>query len=133
MSDASNYTENAVFNHILRNVAMTSPTTVYMSMWTSVTDAEAGTGTEVSGGSYARTAITFGAPTNGVGTNSALVTFPTATADWNGGANITHFGIHDASTGGNLLTSLKALDTPRPVLNGDTPQFAIGAVSVTVA
>jgi hypothetical protein len=63
----------------LRNTSYTSPATVYVSLYTTdPTDADSGT--EVSGGSYARTAVTFGAPSNGVSTNSADVTFPTATA-----------------------------------------------------
>ena len=75
----SNFLENALINATLRNTTYTSVATVYVSLWT--TDpTDAGSGTEVSGGSYARTAVTFGAPSNGVTTNSADVTFPTAIA-----------------------------------------------------
>jgi hypothetical protein len=76
MAEFSNYLENALINAVLRNTTYTSPATVYVSLYTSdPTDADSGT--EVSGGSYARTAVTFGAPSNGVSTNSADVTFPT--------------------------------------------------------
>lgn len=66
MSDASNYLEDAIIDHVFRNTALTSPTTVYVALFTAVSDAEAGTGTEVSGGAYARQAVTFAAPSNGV-------------------------------------------------------------------
>jgi hypothetical protein len=43
----------------------------------------------------------MGAPSNGVSTNSADVTFPTCTSSM--GGTVTYIGIHDASTSGNLL------------------------------
>lgn len=130
MSDFSNYAEDALCNHVFRNVALTSPVTVYMALFTAVSDAEAGTGTEVSGGAYARTAITFGAPSNGVITNSAVVTFPTATANW---GTITHGGIFDAATAGNPLSIIKALAASKVVNNGDIIRFNVGQISFTIA
>ena len=128
MAEMSNYLENALINATLRNTTYTSPATVYVSLWT--TDpTDAGSGTEVSGGSYARTAVTFGSPSNGVTTNSAAVEFPQATASW---GTIAYFGINDASTSGNLLyhspvTTSKTIDT------GDIFKFASGSISVTLA
>lgn len=130
MSDFSNYAENAIGNHFLRNTATTSPTTVYVALFTAVTDAEAATGTEVSGGSYARTAVTFGAPSNGVFTNSGTVTFPTATGSW---GTVTHFAIFDAATSGNAISVIKALTASRTVASGDTLSFGAGNISFTIA
>ena len=128
MAEFSNYLENALINAVLRNTSYTSPTTVYVSLYTSdPTDAD--TGTEVSGGSYARTAVTFGAPSNGVSTNSADVTFPTATAGW---GTVTHIGIHDASTAGNLLFHTP-LDTSKTIDSGDIFKISSGNLSVTLA
>ena len=128
MAEFSNYLENALINAVLRNTSYTSPTTVYVSLYTSdPTDAD--TGTEVSGGSYARTAVTFGAPSNGVSTNSADVTFPTATASW---GTVTHIGIHDASTAGNLLFHTP-LDTSKTIDSGDIFKITSGNLSVTLA
>jgi len=93
MAEISNYLENAIINATLRNTTYTSPATVYVSLWTS-DPTDAGSGTEVSGGSYARTAVTFGAPSGGVSTNSAAVEFPQATASW---GIIGWIGINDAS------------------------------------
>ena len=99
MAEFSNYLENALINAVLRNTSYTSPTTVYVALFTS-DPTDAGSGTEVSGGSYARTSITFGAPSNGVTTSNADCTFPQATASW---GTVTHIGLYDASTSGNLL------------------------------
>lgn len=128
MSEMSNYLENALVNATLRNTSYTSPTTVYVGLFT--TDpTDAGTGTEVAGGSYARTAVTFGAPSNGVSSNSADVTFPTATGSW---GTITHIGIHDASTTGNLLYHTP-LDTSKTIASGDIFRISSGNLTVTLA
>ena len=128
MAEFSNYLENALINAVLRNTSYTSPATVYVSLYTTdPTDAD--TGTEVSGGSYARTAVTMGAPSNGVSTNSADVTFPTATASW---GTVTHIGIHDASTSGNLLFHTP-LDTSKTIDSGDIFKITSGNLSVTLA
>ena len=92
MAALSNYLENALINATLRNTAYSSPATVYAALFTS-DPTDAGSGTEVSGGSYARKAITFGAPSNGASTNSGAVEFDQATGNW---GTITHFGIYDA-------------------------------------
>ena len=87
----SNFLENALINATLRATTYTSPATVYVSLWTS-DPTDAGSGTEVSGGSYARTSATFGSPSNGVTTNSADITFPQATASW---GTVGYIGIKD--------------------------------------
>jgi hypothetical protein len=131
MSDFSNYAENAVGNHLLRNTSLTSPTLVYLALFTAVSDAEAGTGTEVSGGSYARQAVTFGAPTNGVFTNSSAVTFPAATGNW---GTVSHCAIFDAVSTGNAISIIKALTGGSVAVN--TPnvfEIASGQLSFTLA
>ena len=128
MAEISNFLENAIINATLRNTTYTSPATVYVSLWTS-DPTDAGSGTEVSGGSYARTSVTFGAPSNGASTNSAAVEFPQATASW---GTIGWIGINDASTSGNLLYHT-ALDTSKDIATGDIFKIAIGNLSVTLA
>ena len=128
MAEMSNFLENALINATLRNTTYTSVATVYVSLWT--TDpTDAGSGTEVSGGSYARTAVTFGAPSGGVTTNNADVTFPTATGSW---GTVGWIGINDASTSGNLLYHT-ALDTAKAIDSGDIFKIASGNLSVTLA
>ena len=128
MAEISNYLENAIINATLRNTTYTSPATVYVSLWTS-DPTDAGSGTEVSGGSYARTSVTFGAPSNGVSTNSAAVEFPQATASW---GSIGWIGINDASSSGNLLYHT-VLDTAKTIDSGDIFKIASGNLSVTLA
>jgi hypothetical protein len=128
MAEMSNYLENALINATLRNTSYTSPATVYLGLYTSdPTDAD--TGTEVSGGSYARQAITFGAPSNGVTSNTAAIEFPQATANW---GTVGWIGIEDALTGGNLLYH-SPLDASKTIQSGDIFKIAIGSLSVTLA
>lgn len=128
MSEMSNYLEDALINGTLRGTSYTAPSTVYLGLYTSdPTDAD--TGTEVSGGSYARQSITMGAPSNGVSVSTADITFPQASASW---GTVAYIGIRDASTAGNLLyhsplTVSKAIDT------GDIFKIAAGSLSVTLA
>jgi len=128
MAAMSNYLENALINATLRNTTYTSPATVYAGLFTS-DPTDAGSGTEVSGGSYAREAITFGAPSNGVSVNSAAVEFDQATGDW---GTITHFAIFDALTTGNMLY-YGALTASKTIETGDVFKFATSSVSVTLA
>jgi hypothetical protein len=128
MAEMSNYLENALINATLRNTSYTSPTTVYVGLYTS-DPTDAGSGTEVSGGSYARTAVTFGAPSNGVSTNSAAVEFPQATGSW---GTVAYIGLLDASTSGNLLYHT-ALDASKTIASGDVFRIATGSLSVTLA
>jgi len=128
MAEMSNFLENALINATLRNTTYTSVATVYVSLWT--TDpTDAGSGTEVSGGSYARTAVTFGAPSNGATTNSADVTFPTATGTW---GTVGWIGINDALSSGNLLYHT-ALDASKSITSGDIFKITTGNLSVTLA
>jgi len=128
MAEMSNYLENALINATLRNTSYTSPTTVYVGLYTS-DPTDANTGTEVSGGSYARTAVTFGAPSNGASTNSAAVEFPQCTSSW---GTVGWIGLLDASTSGNLLYHT-ALDTSKTIDTGDIFKIAIGSLSVTLS
>jgi hypothetical protein len=128
MAEMSNYLENALINVTLRATSYTAPTTVYVALYTTdPTDAD--TGTECSGTSYARQAVTFGAPSNGVTTNSAAVEFPQAGSSW---GTITHIGIRDALTTGNLLYHTP-LDASKTIATGDVFRIATSSLSVTLA
>lgn len=128
MAEMSNYLENALINATLRNTSYTSPATVYMGLYTS-DPTDANTGTEVSGGSYTRTAVTMGAPSNGVSTNTAAIEFPQASGSW---GTVGWIGILDATSSGNLLYHT-ALDTSKTISSGDIFKIAIGGLSVTLA
>jgi hypothetical protein len=128
MSEISTYLEDALINATLRNTTYTSVATVYVSLWTS-DPTDAGSGTEVSGGSYARTAVTFGAPSSGLSTNSADVTFPTATGTW---GTVGWIGINDALSSGNLLYHTP-LDVAKAITTGDVFKIATGNLSVELS
>lgn len=143
MSSLSDYLENKLIDHVLRGQTFTAPTNVYVALFTGA-PSDSGGGTEVSGGSYARVQVacslanfagtqsagstTASSGTGGQTSNNAAVTFPAPTANW---GSVTHFGIFDASSGGNLLFHA-ALTTPKTVNENDAaPSFAIAALTIT--
>jgi len=129
MSEFSTYLENKIIDHMLRNQSYTPPTTVYVALFTADNGLEGGVITgEVSGGSYARQALTLTAASDGESSNSSDITFPQATADW---GTITHVALMDASTGGNVLM-YSALDASKTVNNGDTFKINASDLDITV-
>lgn len=128
MAEMSNYLENALINATLRATTFTSPATVYVGLYT--TDpTDANTGTECTGGSYARKSATFGSPSNGASVTSADITFDQATTSW---GTISHIGILDNLTSGNLLYHTP-LTTSKTIDTGDIFKIASGSLSVTLA
>lgn len=122
MSQMTDYLENALGNEVLRGVAFAAPAAVYVALFTTA-PTDAAPGTEVSGGSYARQAVTFAAPsTPGVFENSADVDFPQATGSW---GTVTHFAIFDAATDGNMLI-WGALAVSKAIASGDIFKFLAG-------
>jgi len=128
MAEISNYLENALINGTIRGTTYTAPTTVYVGLYTS-DPTDANTGTEVSGGSYARQSVTFSAPSDGLTASDADVTFPQATANW---GTVGWIGILDASTSGNLLYHT-ALDAAKTIETGDIFKIASGNLTVTLS
>ena len=117
-----------MIEHVLRNTAYTSPSTVHLSLHTA-NPAEDASGTEVSGSGYGRQPIAFGAHSDGACSNSAVEEF---TASGGSFGTVTHFGIFDASSSGNLLY-YGALTASKVVADGDTLKFAIGSITITEA
>lgn len=126
-NNLTNYAEDLLLNWLFRNNpgAVSPPATVYAALFT-VAPGEAGGGTEVSGGSYARTAITFGAPSSNTIANSSAVNFPTASGSW---GTVTDMAVMDASTSGNML-AYGPLAASKTVGSGDSVSFAIGALTI---
>ena len=121
----SNYLENKVLLHVFGATSYTAPATLYVGLFTS-DPGEAGTGTEVSGGSYARQTITF-TVTGASAANTAAVEFPTATASW---GTITYGAIY-AVSGGNLLAS-GALTTSKTIASGDVLRIPASSFTITL-
>lgn len=124
----TDYLENALLDHVTGKTAYTKPT-AYVGLFTAA-PSDAGGGTEVSGGSYARK-VTAGADWNaasgGSVANANAITFATASGSW---GTVTHFGVFDASSGGNLLR-WAALTANKTIGSGDVASFAAGALVMT--
>lgn len=128
----SDFLENELLDHVFGAAAYTAPATLYVSLHTA-DPTDAGTGAEVSGGSYARAAVTnnatnWPAASGGTKSHGTAIEFVTATGAW---GTVTHFGIRDALTVGNLLAH-GALDESKAPSTGDTPSFAIGALTISL-
>lgn len=135
MAALSNYAENALLGLLFNDDAFTAPDT-YIALYTAdPTDAD--TGTEVTGGSYARVRVYdngLGTPdwkvaaADGIGykvENDDTITFPTATAAW---GTVTHVGVRDAAAGGNLLFHGE-LDHSKTVGIDDVFQITAGLIA----
>jgi hypothetical protein len=121
----SDYAENKVNELLVGKTAFTLPT-AYVALYTAA-PSDAGGGTEVTGGSYARKVTAgadWGTSASGSIANSNAITFVTASASW---GTVTHFGVFDALTTGNLLF-WAALTTSKTIGSGDTASFAVGAL-----
>lgn len=121
----STYLDDAFFDQLFNNTSFTAVTTAYLALFTTDPTA-AGTGTEVTGGSYARQAISMAASSGGAITSDADITFadmPTAT--------VTHYGIYDALTTGNLLI-YGALPTSITVNSGEVVSFPSGGIDFSL-
>jgi hypothetical protein len=127
MAEFSNYLEDKILDHVLNNVSYTSPTTTFVGLYTSNPD-EGNTGTEVSGGSYARQVLSVTTASGGVVTSDTDITFPQATGNW---GTITHIGILDALTSGNLLM-YTALTTSKTIETGDILKISSGSLTASL-
>jgi len=128
MSAMSDYLENEILDHILGTGAYTMPSTVYVGLSTGSFNDD-NSGTELTGNGYARESIAFAAAASGTASNSGAVEFSAATGSW---GTVSHFGLFDASSSGNLLihgalTASKVIDT------GDILKIAVGDMDITAA
>jgi len=130
----SNYLENKVLDHLFGAVVYSPSSTLYVALNTGVpTDDGGGNFLEPVGNAYARVAVTndktnFTTANNGALENATLITFPTALGPW---GTVTHFGIYDFSTGGNILGS-GSLVLSKAIVSGDTASFASGALDISL-
>ena len=145
MSAMSDYLENKLIDHVFRGQDYANPV-LYIGLLTAA-PSDSGGGTEVSGNAYARVKAAAGASqaltdwkstqndslastgTGGNTTNTNAVNFPTPTATW---GVVTHFGIYDALTGGNLLF-WGSLTISKTINQSDTVTFPAGTLSITFA
>lgn len=140
----SNAWENSLIDYLFRAQSNTPPATIYIALETAA-GSDTGCGTEVTGGSYARVAVTSSlanwagtqssgstsasSGTSGTTSNNAAITFATPTANW---GSVTGFCGMSASSGGTTYFRAN-LTTAKTVNNGDAaPSFAIGAATFQI-
>lgn len=128
MSALSDAAETLVVNFMANAETATRPTAWYLGLF-SAAPSDSGGGTELSGNGYARQNMTFGAASGGVAANTSTHTFTASGGNW---AEVTHYGIFSASTGGTLWWH-GALTTPKTAANGDSLTVAAGAFTLTGA
>lgn len=126
MAGKSDYAEIKVLDHIFGNTAFAQPAP-YVALFTAA-PSDAGGGTECVGTGYARQLGSFGNAAAGALANDSIVNFGTDTVGDYG--TLTHFGIYDAVTLGNLLY-WAALTTPKTPGAGDPVTFPIGNLTAT--
>ena len=120
--NASKYLEDSILDYFFRNQAVTRPAAHYLALYIS-DPTDDNTGSEITGGGYTRKPIEFTAPAMVSGkttiANNAEIRFPLATANW---GNVSHWGVLDAPTGGNLLAHAP-VPVPKLIENGDEAKF----------
>jgi hypothetical protein len=140
----TDFAENKTVDALIRAQAIGTPATWYVALYTTCPTDSTG-GAEVTGGSYARVAVTAGltqwagtqsagsttasSGSGGTTSNNATITFPAPTANW---GVVNCWGLTDASTAGNIW-AYSALTTPKTINNGDAaPSFAAAAATFQI-
>jgi hypothetical protein len=128
----SDFSEDEILDHLLGAATYTPPATLYLAVFTAA-PTDAGGGTEVTGGSYARLAITnnltnFPASSGGAKSNGAVLDMVTASAGW---GTVVAYALFDASSAGNMI-GWADLTSPVLITNGDTLRFAAGALTYSL-
>ncbi len=126
MSAMSDYLENEILDHILGTGSYTMPTTVYVGLSTG-SFGDDNSGTELTGSGYARVSATFNAAASGTADNASAIQFAAATGSW---GSVSHFGIFDAASSGNLLIH-GAFTTAKTIESGDILKIDAGDLDIS--
>lgn len=141
--DLTNFAENKLVDALVRGQALGAPATWHIALDTA-SCTEAGGGTEVSGGSYARASVAASlsnwSGTQGSGTtvassgatgttsNNVVVSFPTPTASW---GTVVSIRWMDAASGGNAWVCTP-LQVSKTINQGDSVSFPINTLSLQI-
>ena len=129
MSALSDYADNKVLDAIGANATFTTPSAVYLGLSTGSFNDD-GSGTEISGNNYARVAVSFGSAASGTMSNDAAIEFAAATGA--GFGTVSHWGLFDNSSGGNLLVH-GSFSASKQISSGDVLKIAVGDLDITAA
>jgi len=122
----SDYLELKFLDHFTGTASTSAPSAVYLGLSTASLNDD-NSGTELSGSGYTRKAITFASASGGSIASNSAVEFPSATGSW---GDVSHFGIYDASTGGNLLFH-GAFSASKTIASGDILKVASGSLTIS--
>ena len=128
---ASDYLANKILDHLLKGTAYTPPESIFIALCTAtILDNDTGTTISEPGQNYARIQHNgWKIAAAGASSNSDTVVFAKATGgNW---GTITHFGLMDTLTTGNLLIHA-ALNTEQPIEVGDIAKWADGSLKITL-
>lgn len=128
MSAMSDHLENEILDHILSVGSYTMPSAVYLGLSVASMGDDA-SGTELSGSGYARQAVTFSAASGGTTSNSAAITFPTATGTW---GSVGFWSLWDAASSGNMLLH-GSFSAAKSIASGDVLRVSSGDLDITAA
>lgn len=100
MSDMTNYLQGKLVNAIFNGVTFQGTGNYYAALFTSDPTKKGNQDDEVTDNSYERQSITFSSTQDGITTNSVEITFSPAEVGY---GTVTHIGVLDSPTGGNIL------------------------------
>ncbi len=124
-NNLTNAAENLILDHFLGVANYAFDSTIFAALYT-VAPTDSTSGTEVTGGSYARQAITFDAAVAGATQNTSNVDFTNMPA-----CTTVAIAIHTASTGGTMLM-YGTLTTNKQTDAGDTLRIATGDLDISI-
>ena len=131
MAALSDDAEKLLLDWLMTAGTATRPTAWYVALYTAA-PSDSGGGTEVSTGGYARQSVTFAAASSPGGTtsNTGTVSFTASGADY---GTVTHIGIHSAVSGSGNLLWHGAMTASKTIADGDTLEFSVGNIDLTLA
>lgn len=130
MANLTNAYELELLDGLVGETALTTPTTVYVALFTADPTDTGSVANELTGNGYARKSLatTFGSAASGTTSNTSAVTFATATADWSA---VTHVGLMKSGTAATAdMMVWIALSSSITILNGQAFEFAIGDLTI---
>lgn len=131
----SSYLEDQVLNWLKGTTFVAAPATVYVALYTATpTDANA-SGTEVTGGTYSRKAVTTSTGWSSISGSGPHTISNSGTIDWTTtlpACTLVAFAIYDASSAGNELFWGPLTGQPISVNAGDPTSFAAGALVINI-
>ena len=130
---ATQYLAKKLLDHLLGKAAFTMPTAVYLALFSSDPGATGSLAGEIAVGGYGRQIVTpvmdATVLTTGIASSNDVIQFPTPTANY----SVTHLGVADALTSGNVLLRKARGSTLSVVSGGSRVRIDAGKLALQVA